>query len=248
MNNIFDINRFGKLVVLEFNKYKSKLMWTGVFAFGIFALTVIYAILFKSNTLDFSFHSMGNTIIILAPLIFYKGIDKVNSVYDFTLPASSFEKFFVKWSFSVLLMPVFVTFLLLIIAGLYSIMPSGIGIDSTHSILDYYKNNTFDRMLTISAFQSMFMVGTYYFRKNVFWKVFLCFLVYFFLCVVVFVVTHRYFLMDHYTYSFKLGEGGMSGIIELMDSKNSIFSFISSLTAPLGLWVVSFLKLREIEV
>lgn len=255
MNNIFNTHRFGKLLAREFAKYSPKLIGIGSVGIGIFALTVIYSYAFQSEPFNFSFVSFGVVLTILAPLIFHKGIDRVGSIFDFTLPASSFEKFLVKWSFSVILTPAFVILFLLLIAALYELMPGGLCMRSGDQILDFLKSLTFERISTISAFQSFFLLGAFYFRKHVFWKVSFCLIIYFLLFALVFVLFHKDLFVANHQVSIgaslwgEVIDSGSSHSQSLFGFSRNLFVYVSlNLVAPLGLWVVSFLKLRETEV
>jgi hypothetical protein len=255
MNNIFDINRFGKLFVREFGRYSPKLMGIGSVALGIFALTVIYSYVFQSSPFNFSFVTFGIMLVILAPLIFHKGIDRIGSIFDFTLPASSFEKFAVKWCLSVILMPVFVVVFLLLIAGLYKVMPGGLCFDAGNQIIHFFKNLSFEQISSISAFQSFFLVGIFYFRKHVFWKVSFSLIIYSLLFALVFILFHRNIFVGSHEISFATNFFGETVFSDANSSQSlfglhsNMFVYISlNLVAPFGLWVVSFLKLRETEI
>ncbi len=255
MNNIFDINRFGKLFAREFGRYSPKLIGIGSVGFGIFTLTVIYSYVFQSEPLNFSFVSFGVVLTILAPLVFHKGIDRIGSVFDFTLPASSFEKFFVKWSFSVVLMPVFIIGFLLIISGLYKIMPGGMCVEAGNQITHFLKSLSFEQISSISAFQSFFLVGIFYFRKHVFWKVTFCLIIYFLLFALVFILFHQNIFVGSHEISLGTNFFGETIFTDMNNSRSlfglhsNMFVYISlNMVAPFGLWVVSFLKLRETEI
>lgn len=255
MNNTFDINRFGKLFAREFGRNSPRLIGIGCVGLGIFALTVTYSYVFQSRPLNFSFISFGVVLTILAPLIFHKGLDRIGSIFDFTLPASSFEKFLVKWTFSVILTPVFVIVFLLFIAGLYEVMPGGLCVESGNQIIDFLKSLSFERISSISAIQSFFLVGTFYFRKHVFWKVSFSLTIYFLMFALVFILFHRDLFVGNHQIS--IGTNLWGEIIysdanhshSLFGLNRNFFVYIGlNLVAPLGLWVVSFLKLRETEV
>ncbi|OJU48314.1 MAG: hypothetical protein BGN96_11870 [Bacteroidales bacterium 45-6] len=255
MSNIFDIHRFGKLFTREFGRYSPKLIGIGSVGLGIFALTVIYSYVFQSSPLNFSFVAFGVALTVLAPIIYHKRVDRTNSIFDFTLPVSSFEKFLVKWSFSVILMPAFVIAYLLLIGWLYRLMPGGMCVESGSRIIDFLKSLSFEQICSISALQSFFLVGSFYFRKHVFWKVSLSLIIYFLLFALVFILFHQSMFLENHQVSLGIN---FWGDMMYSDSNHShtlsginrnLFVYISlNLVAPLGMWVVSFLKLRETEV
>jgi hypothetical protein len=249
MNNVFDINRFGKLCLRELDIYKAGLMWVVIAAFGLFCLSAIFSLAFNTKPVElFGFTKMAYVLVIVAPLFFFKNRGRISSILEFTLPASTTEKFFVKLLFCLVIMPALVLLLLLLLSALYMLLP-GINFHETGSaIYQDIRGLSFEDVTDILAIQSIFLLGTFFFRKNVFVKVCLCLLLYFMVCVLVFVLSHEDL--------FAMGQGGNYTINIGHVSVTSFFShgnnmfqyYIFNLISPIGLWVVSFLKLREIEI
>lgn len=256
MNNTLNINRFASLLLRELNIYKMKMTWVTVASLGIFILCeVLYTLGIGSFTSFFT--SVGLALTILSPLFFYKGLDKISSVIDFTLPASTLEKFLVKWSFSVLLMPIFVILNLLLVGSLFVLFPSEMSHETGHRIIDFITSESYEDILAIFAFQSFFLVGVHFFRKHVFLKVSLSLIAYFILCIIVFSIFHKELLSSGTSHSMSLSMGDSGSIIYggnsqitsmFGGSNNRWIGIIFNLIAPFGMWVVSFFKLKETEI
>ena len=248
-SQVFDIRRFSKLFVHEFYRFRSKLLGIVAVFFGIFVLTVIYSYVFNTAPIRFSFVALGVAFSVLAPIFFNKNINKISAIFDFTLPASTFEKFLVKWTCCVLVIPLYICAFLLLIAGLYCIMPGGLCVDTGYRILSAFSHASFEQLMFYAALQSIFMVGTYYFRKHVFLKVCFSLIIYFLLFAVIFIFTHKYLFNEgaqNINLNFNLF--GDSENNNLFMASNNATAIILNIIAPLGFWVVSFLKLRETEI
>lgn len=246
MNNVFNISRFKKLAAREFDIYRMSFFWLLVMGLGAFVLCVVAGLLAgNSSQIHLSFDVCGKVVVVIAPLMFFKNKNRINSIFEFTLPASSTEKFLVKLLFCVVLTPLFVLAVLLLISGLFMLIPNqhyqGV------SILESLQSIRFENFFELITFQSFFLVGTFYFRKNVFIKVCFVLIVYLIVLMGVFMASHIDIqnMAYHVGHSFSINADtiaiGGSG-------KNNVQLLIANILAPFGLWVVSFLKLRETEV
>ena len=118
---------------------------------------------------------------------------------------------------------------------------------------DYYRSGATDEVLTLFSFQSIFFLGVFYFRKNVFWKTLLCIILYTILTVFVFFVTHQEIFTSG-LHPFTIGIGtkrtsvSFGKYISSLNTQNEIIMYLSYLITPFGYWVVALLKLKETEL
>lgn len=256
MDNVFNLQRFLKLLAREINQLGFKMLAITGVTFGIFALSVLYSYIIEGDPFSFGYVAFALVLVIISPLIFNKKLGKISSVFDFMLPASTFEKFLAKWVICVVLVPLYIVLLLLVIGSLYLVMPGGLCVEGGTRMMNSLQSLSIENILFILAFQSFFFVGAYFFRTHVFLKACLSLIVYFVLFSLIFVISHKYILDVHgsATINMNLMTGApvvitKGGVFSLFGEKsNLIIHTILNLVAPLGLWVVSFLKLREIEI
>lgn len=253
-NQIFDVNRFAKVFVREFNRYKFKLLGILAVFLGLFVLSIAYSYVFNTTPLKISYKFVGVTLVAIAPIIFSRDINRINAIFDFTMPASTLERFLARWALCVIVMPLLIVAFLLFIAVLHLIMPGGNCVAAGNDILHFLSHLTFENISFMAAMQSFFLVGVYYFHKRAFIKVCMCLVAYSFLFGLVFAFSHQYlFQGGSHAYNFGIDIFNDSAQMQVDNSSfapttNSLITIILNVIAPIGLWVVSFLKLRETEI
>ena len=165
MNAIFNINRFWELEKRNFFLSRMQYLYIAGGLAGLYFLSMLLNVLTTDSNLIWLINFIVGTIIIAGPCFFEKSRGKHSSIFDFTLPSSTFEKFISVWIKYVVVLPlmVFVLFLLLnIITGFIPV--EGVQVHAKEMVLteNLYKPKVLFVML---FFQSIFMCGYYYFKR-----------------------------------------------------------------------------------
>lgn len=250
MDAVFNIKRFSNLFRREFT-YTWK-----TFLYIVTGLVVYFtAAKLLDATWQFQLMSLlpiiGFALIICGTPFINKNLNKANSVPFLTTPASSFEKWLLIWVKSVLITPILVIGTILL---LNQISP----IHALKQIID--TKYITERIHFLFAFQSVFFLGYIYFKERVLVKAAIAITMLFMLAYLI----SKFIISQFYP-----------EIIEVEDSLNifSILDFngfyhrasssyietetttvykiclwIIKLIFPLGLWVLSYIKLREREI
>ncbi len=250
MDAVFNIKRFGNLFKREFT-------YTWKIFFYIVAGLVVYFIAAKllDSTWEFKFSNFlpifGLGLIVCGAPFINKNLSKANSVSFLSTPASTFEKWLLLWCKSAVITPVLVVGTILLLDQISPIRTLG-EIIST----DYIPV----RIHFIYAFQSIFFLGYIYFKERTLVKSGI---------VIPILFTFAYMVSKVIISQF------YPEIIKVNDSLNmfSILAFngfyqqttdtfvetgttiaydiclwVIKLIFPVGLWVLSYIKLREREI
>lgn len=247
MNAIFDIKRFGKY---EFrNLFLNKQIYLSlVYAFGgVYILFFLIWLLIGFNPSSI-LETAISVCICFSIYFFEKKINKNKSVFDFTLPASTFEKFLHILIKHVLFIPFVIIGTLTIlnfIAGLFFIDNSGGLIDSM-ALSAWMNWNDFFKLIQL---QSIFIMGYYLFKNNSFLKTLLGMTLYLIVIVIFIGII------------FKVTFDGISSIttfqnVNVIIDSNFVYAntnenylkWIIIAIFPIGMWVVSYFKFREKEL
>jgi len=115
MNNIFNLTRFGRLLIKHtFEHYKSYLMSLAVL-FGVMLLGGCFIVYMLDAPMTIGMQTaLFTSILLLAGTIFTSTVfaslgDKKKAIVWLTLPASHFEKYLVLWLYSFLLLIIIFT-------------------------------------------------------------------------------------------------------------------------------------------
>lgn len=169
MNDIFSIKRFKAL-----EKYYAKeTLWFCFLLFSIMAGTYLVAFYLNlaENMESAPFvKRIGLLLYMFSPCLFEKKLDSYNSMLDFLLPSSAFEKYLHIWLKYYLITPVMIilsTFFLFTITGMLQE-----GDLFVHEILTTFSfDYSFIWMITV--FQPVFFTGYFLFKKRPFLMSFL---------------------------------------------------------------------------
>lgn len=250
MDAIFNIKRFGNLLRREFT-YTWK-----TFLYLVTGL-VVYFTAAKLLDATWQFHLMyllpiiGFGLIICGTPFINKNLNKANSVPFLTTPASGFEKWLLIWGKSALITPVLVIGTILL---LDQISPIGSleQITGTKYITE--------RIHFLFAFQSVFFLGYIYFKERVLVKATIAITVLFMLAYFISKVIIRQFypeitgVVDSLNIFYILDFSGFynQATHSYTETGNTAIYrtclWIIKLIFPLGLWVLSYIKLREREI
>lgn len=250
MDAIFNIKRFGNLLAREF-AYTWK-----TFLYIVMGL-IVYFIAGKLLDSMWQFQLMSLLPIIAIALIICgapfinKNLNKANFVPFLTTPASNFEKWLLIWAKSVLIMPILIIGTILLLNQISSIQTVDRIFDTKH---------IFNKIHFLLAFQSVFFLGYIYFKERVLVKAAIALTVLFMLAYLISKLIIGQFYpeilevkktMDiFYILNFDgFYQRATGSYIEMGTTViYDVCSWIIKLIFPLGLWFLSYLKLREREI
>lgn len=258
MNAIFNINRF--LSLEKRNLFLSKMHY--VYILGGLAALYLLSMLMKiwtGSSLSALVYIAAFMVIAAGPCFFEKSRSKHTGIFDFILPASTFEKYLSIWLKYVIIIPVLIYLLILILNLLTGLIP--VDAVQQHAESMMIDDSVLSRraLFLIYATQATFLGGYFYFKKYAFAKTSVLIMVatIFFMCIGI--AIGAYFLsgesftlsaggsqeVEAYNFSydlgFKMGAIMENSLIKAMDT-------IIDIVFILGMWIVCFFKLRETEI
>lgn len=250
MDTVFNIKRFVNLLKREFTYIWKTLLYIVV---GL----IIYYIAAKLLDSMWQFQLMSLlpmiaiAFVICGTPFINKNLNKANFTPFLTIPTSNFERWLLLWAKSVLIMPILIIGTILL---LNQISP----IHALDRIID--TNHILDKIHVLLAFQSVFFLGYIYFKERTLVKsavaMTIAFMLIYFISKVVISQFYPEILevkrtMDiFYILNFdgfyqqatvSYVETGTTAIYE-------ICSWIIKLIFPLGLWILSYIRIREREI
>ncbi|MBB4036109.1 nitrogen fixation-related uncharacterized protein [Dysgonomonas hofstadii] len=257
MDTVFNINRFVNLEKRNISLSKMQYIYIASSLAGLYILSMLLHILTGSNFAEFIYF-IAYVVIVGGPCFFEKNISKHSSIFDFTLPTSTFEDFLSIWIKYVILIPVSIFLVILILNFVTGIVP--IEALQEHAKDMSFADLTLKKIYKILAFQSIFMLGYFFFRRYAFAKTTLIMLM--LLVILTFfgvIIGYLFFKGQEFQFngnmehneSFNMGYtlGRSMGVTEIKnDLIISICGTIISIIMPIGAWVVSYMKLKETEI
>jgi hypothetical protein len=261
MNATFNINRFWELEKRNFFLSRMQYMYIAGGLTGLYLLSMLLNVLTNDSNLIWLINFIASTIIIAGPCFFEKSRGKHSSIFDFTLPSSTFEKFISVWIKYVIVLPVMIFILLLLLNIIVGFIPvEGVQAHAKEMRLTerLYAPKALFMML---FFQSIFMGGYYYFKRYAFAKTSVVLLMLFIIAVFgAILMIHS--SMEHGNMMFNFNQindqqqsfsnGCQAGhsIIVAFTSNAAVkaCSIVIDVVVPAGMWIVSFFKLRETEI
>ena len=252
MKDIFSFKRF---TLLERYKLPETLLHS------LFFIIIVTGIYFSLLFFDaYGWHGMygyGSLVVLLtvlilaiAPCLFENSLNKYNSVFDFTLPASTFEKFLQLYLKYVILIPVLCLGIIWLLNSVISSLEIS-GLNEFTSVVSRIISIKGELMVYIML-QPIYFTGYFLFRNRVLIKSIVTSI---FLSVFVSIIMNE---MSHY-----LMPGNHGIKIDNVLSFSPVFSFplsesseiilrICNYGGPiiylLGLWITSYFLLREKEI
>lgn len=262
MNAIFDINRFWKLEKrnLSFSKMQYWYILAGFT--GVYLLSMLLKVWADFSLSGFIY--VGAFIIIMCgPCLFEKSRSKYTGIFDFILPASTFEKYLSIWLRYVVFIPALLCLLFFVLNTLTGLIPvEAIQRHAEGMIVDFSPSVERSIFFVLSI-QSTYLAGYFYFKRYAFAKtsVFLLIvtILFFGLGVIIgscslagqemsFTVGAgnevESFKADH-SMAYTLGYG-LATILK--DTFLTVVENVLNVVYIVGLWIVSFFKLRETEI
>ncbi|WP_029904292.1 hypothetical protein [Prevotella sp. 10(H)] len=258
MNATFNINRFARLEKRNLFLSKAQYLYMTIALVGMYILSAMLYILID-NSLSGLIYLAAGTIIIGGPCFFERTRNRHSSIFDFTLPASTFEKFFSVWLKYVIILPVIILLVLLVLNVISSIIPVE-ELKAHAEQLDWTKYNV-KTYFALIFHQSIFMCGYYYFKKYAFAKTSLILIIAGIAIMFLSIAWGHIILESGKNVAFSMSADNENNFTAGYDFGNAIAashfasdtvlqiaSYIISVVVPLGMWLTSFFKLRETEV
>lgn len=250
MNAVFNIKRFGNL-------FQREVTYTWKTFLYIVTGLVVYFIAAKLLDSMWQFQLMhllpiiGVALIICGAPFINKNLNNANFIPFLTTPASNFEKWFLIWAKSALIMPILIIGTILLLSYISPIQSA----DRLMST-DHIK----EKLLALFTFQSVFFLGYIYFRERALVKSAIAIAVLFLLVYLVSKLIIKQF------YPEIIGVRGSLDIFSILNFDGfylretgnyietgttiiyEICSWIIKLIFPFGLWALSYIKFREKEI
>ncbi|SBV93903.1 hypothetical protein [uncultured Dysgonomonas sp.] len=260
MNAVFNINRFWELEKRNFFLSRMQYLYIAGGLAGLYFLSMLLNVLTTDSNLIALIYLIAGTIIIGGPCFFEKSRGKHSSIFDFTLPSSTFEKFISVWIKYVIVLPLMIFILLSLLDIITGFIPvEGVQAHAKEMVLTehLYKPKVLFMML---FFQSIFMCGYYYFKRYSFAKTSVILLILFIVLIFAAIVM-MHLSMEHGNMTFNLNSNQEQAFSIGYDTGRSIglmafttdaivraCSIIIDIVVSVGMWTVSFFKLRETEI
>ncbi len=256
MDKVFNINRFWKLVKKETALYHKQYLFIicGLLAYFIIAV-LVYSLYNDRVLLQFMPVIYVVMIVCVSPFL-DKNLNESNISFYLSTPASSFERFLAMWCKNVIVFPLIIFIISCLLDAITSVVLNE----------DYVTLNFVDSFSTIHflfAVQSIFMFGYVYFKKKAFVKTLIAITVMFILVISIsqIMVTQFYpeilklknnmHIMPNYN-GQGIGLFFSRGFFEATGLSIPLAYDISrgiiQLVFPIGVWVLSYFKLRETEI
>lgn len=258
MNAIFNIERYAKLEKRNF--FLSKMHYVYILGglAGLYLLSMLMKIL-TGTSLSAIVYLAAFTIIVAGPCLFEKSRSKHASVFDFILPASTFEKFLSFWVKYVIIIPVLIALLFLLLNTISGIISIDAVRDHADSMIPGKITGDTKGVFMILATQAAFMGGYFYFRRYAFAKTSVILLIGGIFFLIIGIILGVYFLSgqqvsfnldtDTGDRSYEIGHNiGIAIETFLENSLIKTLDRIADIVFVVGMWIFCFFKLRETEI
>lgn len=257
-NNIFDINRFGKLIKREWFNPKN-------FKFGSFvpaALPILFLLTsFLNQSLNYSadqratYLSVAVIILILsAPFVYFNNFNHPKKgIIDTMLPASSLEKFLVMQLTGLIFAPLFIIITFggvdTILSLLFPKVMSGYAVVAAVKNLDY---NWEKVMIMFTIYQSMIFCNLW-FRRNKILKTLGIYIVFGIVMSIIGVLLFKIFVADYsymYTEHINISINGDGSSLMIKQGDHPAFIIIQlsrifmNIVLPISLTIGSYFMLK----
>lgn len=253
MNAVFDIKRFINLEKRNLLTHKNQFAYASLIILGYFVLSVLFTLITGIGQLFLlGIYPICFFVIVFAPGFFEKNIQKNNSIFDFILPGSTFEKFLIMIMNYAVLIPILCFSIVFLLVQLTGILPFEMAKDIEDS-LSFSNKVSWGTFLHILVFQSFFLTGYMYFKRFSFIKTLLIIIGAIILFQIAYLIIGIITFKDIQEFnqmSQQMVFIDTDGIesLESIKTPKKIIKTILYICFPFGLWIVSFLKLREKEI
>lgn len=256
MDKVFNINRFWKLVKKETALCHKQYLFIicGLLAYFIIAV-LVHSLYNNRILLEFMPFIYVVMIICVSPFL-DKNLSESNISFYLSTPASSFERFLVMWGKNVIIFPLIIFIVSYLLDAITSVV-----LKEDYATLSFV--DSFSGIHFLFAVQSVFIFGYVYFKKKAFVKTLIAITVMFIMVISIsqIMITQFYPEVLELKNNMNLlpnynGQG--IGIIfnrSFLERAGlsiplayDIARGIIQLVFPIGVWVLSYFKLRETEI
>ena len=187
--------------------------------------------------------------ILLAPFQLYKRYNhKIYGVNYFMLPASQTEKWLSMFFYCVIVTPVVlilsITLMDLFPYLFYPVAEKSLWFNNFKSSMTNSTRTLFDALITVFVFQSILFLGNVWFKRAKVQKTILAIIIF----MIAFIVFSAILVKTSGINTSKMLMSNIYGLTNVIDDSQTwkiISKTIYYLVAPIGLWIVSFMKMRE---
>ena len=260
MENIFNAKRFLMLLKKEAYELRSQYVRLILIAASvIFVAFFMYSLSKSTSYIEYRriFYSLGALIvfvtIVRTPFSLYENFNnKINGVNYYMLPASQAEKWLSMFSHCVIITPIVLfSIITLIDLCLYPFYPwadkSLWFTFSSHTNLT--ANKILSALITVFAFQSLSLLGTIWFKDSKSQKtigsMIILLVVYIIFLLILASVSGLINIARTFPAVVNISFGDMSYVPQTWKIVSKTITF---LIAPIGLWIVSFMKMKEQQI
>jgi hypothetical protein len=270
MNTVFNIDRFWNLEKKEFITYRKPCLFVigGLLSCFTIEILILNSRIFRNSPYDGPMHMTIMLCIYLCMLtgaaFFDKSMAERNKTTYLSTPVSSFERFLVMWIKNVIVFPLFI----FAISYALDFIASAILNKECTSLMAFIVSDSFQNIYILFAVQSIFMFGYVYFKKRALAKTLIITVGAFFFCVIlsntivaqfypealqakypidpstVFGYKGKYYVWNNLGTSNWTQTWITTGITTAFVIAKSIIMLI----VPLGMWVLTYFRLRETEI
>lgn len=253
MNSIFNINRFIKYLktfaATYSNQYLYLLLIVGGYTLVGLLLYIIVPMIFPALSFPIIYGTIPLCVglIVLAPCFFEKTISKNNSIFDFILPVSSFEKFLTRLLNYVIVVPV------LLMGSVYILSEIGalLSADNAEAVRDALSLSnilTYKNLMAMAIIQSFYWMGYHYFRRYTIIKSTITMFISILAVAALSMLVVFFVFGDFETYKTMNVSVNINLTTNDIEDMIAIPRYILSFLFPLGPWLVCMLKIRETEI
>lgn len=258
MNAVFNVERYLKLE--KRNLFFSKMHYTYILG-GLIALYLLSMLtkILADASLSALIYLVAFVVIVAGPCLFEKSRNKHSSIFDFILPASTFEKFLSIWLKYVVIIPLSIFLLFFILNTITGFIAVDAIKEHAHSMSLNQLTGGTKAFFFVFGTQAAFLGGYFYFRRYAFAKTSVLLLLIMIVIVILGIFVGAYFFKGQ-ELSFNLNSNmsnnsydmgynmGMTISSFINDRLLKTLDIIIDTVFVVGMWIVCFFKLRETEI
>ncbi|MDR0823491.1 MAG: hypothetical protein LBN74_00225 [Prevotella sp.] len=242
MDKIFNINRFWNLAKKETVTYRKQYLFLicGLLAYYIIATVISNK--FGSEMLKVIPAIYCSLIACVAPF-WDKSRNDANIIFYLSTPVSTFERFLVMWIKSVIIMPL----LIIGVSSFLNLVSTVFSLAESVSFASYIKS--FRSIFYLLSTQSIFLFGYIYFRKRAALKTLIAIAAFF----IVFTFFSKLIITQFYPEISPL-QNIINPIFVLgfnVETTSLVYGIAKSVIMiifPVGVWILSYFRLKETEI
>lgn len=257
MNEVFNINRFAKFGKRYVETHLEKYFFTLLIIGGYTIIGITLYTLGPKALLPISFFILSSIVpltfitIALTPCFFEKNRNKGNELFDYILPASTFEKFLTKLINYTIIIPILAFGTVYFVTSISELIFNESAAKFIHKI-DSFSSDDSKRIIYVTLIvQSIYWVGFNYFKRYSFFKTTLVMMGLFLTLILIDKLVIICIFENLKAYDIAMRSLPIEENINLaIRNTNKIREYIhiTRTLLPIGLWIISFFKIRETEI